>query len=742
MILEPGKEKLKELLENKDILEKICKRQDDCLERERLNRTQKESHWEEIRNAAILGKINNGNDAKGSWGNLKDYTYPELSQSIHSNLIAFFHKNFFTLSPKGETITPGMLSALRAEEQLYNDALENPHSSFKKAIRAMTWQLVHYNFGVIHYSWQNLPKPQYAKEVSIGQNGTYEYSTLSQEDDLAYQGPLFSFVDVFNFYLDTSGHDFSDINKLNRFWIKKSKYSDVMSDAKYNQMMPYFNNNNVFYRGTRDLEKLKDLTVVESVHEQNTQNTQNSHNSNDPLDRSGDLELRTASLNELKIKEGNQEFCLKNVNLEWAKAGGTIVPLVLEYNPRPYNTPSTYAIRLINTPEILYSDSPLGLALNEHKTKHFYKTTKAELVNRASYPTRVVDVNLFTSAIEDRETMEKYAKRELFGKSILVRLAKTTQQAQDPKYFNGDISKAIYNPDLEEYMNLAPVLEKEIFDSENAMRGISKNFSTGNLAGSTATGVRALQAEQQKSQGEYIKAISALLEWVILNMQIDSRIFFVKKIPISRKISEKEQEEFKESANEQGIEGIFEKVEPIYSNAENFFPFVSKYNSFSKRVTEYLSSDLLKKIESSIEINVKPIDEVSPEALQALASAAQGSGDATLELLYSIQIFEAFKDKLSPSIADNFAKILDQKAEKVLNPQPDPREEMLFQQQVQKNQAETENISSKTALNFANANEEQSRADQTNVKTQRDQEERQIIQEELEKQALAEQGVV
>lgn len=385
-----------------------------------------------------------------SYTNLSDMTLPTRLRISLAQKLAFMRTDWFKLRPDGINVTDLQLTS--CVEEFIKQKLQRRESGFESAMRNSLFQLECLNISAVQFGWERKIAKR-KKSVSHHNQESVEKNTeiikiIEEPEELVYQGPTMTFVNMFNCYPDiTNASAFNDLNSLNIFYREVKPCSEVINDERFNPEKSYLYADSVIYRALDGMHELLDSNYSRKYSEEELI-SKNIIGKNKIL--KSYVELRTAYLKEFKV-EGVGNF--ENVCVFYAKGNGKIVPLLIEYNPFDFNAKPIRFFEDWDNPFDPYPSGQNAIAANQHFYIVFLKQLKAYTSGKALMPSELIPANYRKAFIgSDDEFNELYNKpggqgfynpeKLLPGKDNILRLGGFDKIPQDLSVMNAEISDA------------------------------------------------------------------------------------------------------------------------------------------------------------------------------------------------------------------------------------------------------------------------------------------------------------
>lgn len=660
-------------------LRSTCKKVDEKFESLIKERAPREQAWRRVHNAATKGKLLEGRIlelTKAFQTNLGDQTFPSHFRQNEAEKMAFLSKKWHELEPVGEYWTD--LELANAVNEFLHQKFNSNQSRLRKVFRNFQLMSQICNVAVLHVGWHREAPQRYKQDVITLPDGFQQVRCIKEPNELTYQGPIFSTVNPFHFYLDSTAPRFDDLNALDKYYKEPMTLSEIKYNRRFNPEYEYMYPDKVIYRGIEGLDKLQGKSSFVLNPEEKQMDSLNSQRENQ--DRSSivplHLDVRTAILKELRI---NEKESLSNVQLVYIKCNDFYYPLLLEYNPQAFNQSPFIVFKELDDPFELYNPSRLELVFNSFSYANFLKAARAKAAATIAFPTKFTPKELRNatskSPSEFAEAMQQLGRNIPYQKS-----------GSDGYSGNG---QDIFSPGQAEAIQAFPVLSQELASVEAEMDKINTSIQTGGGGQETARFVSYVANKQDKLANDYWSKLANEVLEPIVEMTLDNmKVFFTDEKVIADMSSEEwesllgeekqyKPEQFNNPQYQKMDNGLLAKEAQAFMASETGrmipIPFQVLVNPVMKKKVVFLAKFLLDGFKGKAKTKIDNNDYSKPfylELIMQLANFAATIQDPALKAKIFLNIATRYMQLTDDPQAESFISIFKEDVQRLSQPDP------------------------------------------------------------------------
>jgi len=479
----------------------------------RRERSSLEENWIKIYEAVKEGTFlsNSLREKVGKYVDLRDNSYSSLASQLIGQKLVYVKPDNFKLVPKPFSHGAGDIVKTDVIEHYLKDKFKNEECGFDEAFEDAIRQLVLFNFGVIGFSFCFKTGMKQTESYSI-RDGSAVLESFEEENELTYQGTKLSFINIFNFYLDNSSYNFSDIYALDTFYRESREYQEVVSCDIFDSQKNYINQARVLFRDNKFLKEINQssYSLSDSEKKLDKRSSQNQNGISDS-NLKNYVEIRTCYLKALKVKGIEKESILNNICVIYAIQNEEVYPLLVEYNPRCFNKKPYVYLTGFKDGMTLYGSSELGRAYSDHAMSAFYKATKAYITGEATFATEYVDSNFMKHFQGSEIEFSEQFKKPGYTSFVDFKAYKNDM---------GDPSSPFTSPMRERALRILPLFSEARNESKGEMQAGTFELNSNPSAPRTASEVKYIATQQSVFQ-EKFKSMLGKAYKRIINLTID-----------------------------------------------------------------------------------------------------------------------------------------------------------------------------------------------------------------------------
>lgn len=611
---------------------------------------------------------------------VEDIAYPSLVWQSYAEKMGLLTRDIIELEPRGKRAsTQGDLLLADSVAEFIKQKYQHSESCFRSAFKAAIWTAVSINLGIVHYCWNRKVVKKKQQQACMDDRGGYVLRTVSQSDELNYQGAKATFVNPFNFYFDTNSGRIDNLYELNTFYTDIVSFDQACKAADYDPNQLYYNEENVIWRDNTKLKELKDPKVELSDIEQRQRQLVNQENPT--FERS--IKLVTAHVKCFKLEDTIYEDVV--IRYALGECGEDPIPLNIEYNPQPFNWKPYVYIVPRRVPTQVYSKSQTELAYNHFALTHYYQGI--EMVTSAE---AVFGTEFYPSQLPD-----SMGESDTEFDTMLNTVGRRVQYDSEGYRNNG---ADIFSPHRDRAAKVLPLVQQLAAQARQAQTEAHVDLQNADVADSTATGVKAVAAKRDLVQDFFEEELQDAVERFTKMMLADMKVLFTGETLVM----DMSQDEMKALMHDDVTENTSFTAESVTSAN---VPFAVQYDPLTQKKIIDLQSFLLTDFEGEVKVVLKDksINAAMEEIGQLYDLAEKFENEAVL--MFALERYVQTTDMpQGQELLEEVKRQIEAKA------QPSPEQQMQVQAEMMKTQADTKEKEANVRLKNAQAAEELSRA--------------------------------
>lgn len=595
---------LSQKLTFENLQSELINRVDKKFESLRSSRQGLERNWVKIHRAVTEGDFLNSSltDLVGNYIDLKDNSYASLVNQSIAQKLSIINPKGFAFDPKSASAGVADQKVIEAVEEYFKQKYSHEECNWSGSWHDAIYQNETFNCGVLHYSFAFKTEPKANENYSVV-NGAIQLDSYSEEHELVYQGPKLTFVNLFNFYIDNQSFNFSDLYKQDTYYREAVNFIHVKEDIRFDPSKPYINEARVLFRDNAALKLLESVSYTQSSAEKDLNKPQASIDSGPSNTQAikNFIEVRTCYLDSLRLTvDGGEQVNLNNVCFIYAIQDGSRIPLLLEFNPLPFNQkPYIYLPGFKNGVDF-YSSSSAGRAYSQYSLSAFNTALEAKTAGDAVFGSELIDLGLVTHfAGAQNEFIDMWKKP---GAKEFVDLSEFKKEGGDP-------NQTFISPQRQRAIELLPLLRNQKETAKQAQSEAIQEISAPDLTKSTASAVRynATQKDLFSQHFETIAkdAFTRIIKLTIADfkrlaccLQPEMIVSGVDKPQMESLLND--MKEGKAAKLDDGTAYQYEMAK----TPQGQVPMVTAYNLYTKKKMVQLSSFFFQGLDVAININL------------------------------------------------------------------------------------------------------------------------------------------
>lgn len=476
--------------------------------------------------------------------------------------------------------------------------LRKPKSNFKGVFENVNAQFGLLNSTALHYRYVCEVKPS-RKTRRVTENGRTRMEFEQGESKLVHQGGVATFINMFNCYPDVISCTSQNPFERDIYYKEPAMFNAVINNPLFDESKEYVYEDCVIYRSTESLRELE----ARSVSYQKTASEKELEYRTKTRDTIGQIAIRSAYLNEFKIKDQVYE----DVNVFWAENGGNVYPLLVEFNQLPYKAILT-ATNWTN-PWDLYGKSQAQLTYNQHSARGFFLSALAYEVVASIYDPTLIPAEFIDSVIKaggDKNILQAAFRRDPKALNKMIPYQYAGQGIGDNVDYRGLIGgvnqgKSNYNLQL---------LQQGLAMTSGEIQNTQVDLKSVDVNASTAAGVDFINAQQGAALKSSLSVLAECILKPFLEMclhDMSTKLYpeqFGLELPDDVKARMEKSPEYQNLRSE--YDRLFQLSNTITLPSGEQVPI--QYNELTNKVSLEITREFIDAINADIEIQIENND--------------------------------------------------------------------------------------------------------------------------------------